>query len=230
MSLLRATTIILLASVIAPDVTAAQPATPRANVEECAVERRELSAVVAILSAPPATPQATPEPEQHTHAPATPARPATAPIGTPRLLRPELPPGEPVDAETTAALTETMRRYVACANASDVIGLMSLVSDDFLRQTFGAGAVSEADLRAYAANARPVPVERRWRLVAIRDGRRLADGRIVALVDTAPVSSTNPAAINTDLVTFTQVNGRYLVDRYVAGVTVWYGPNASPTP
>jgi hypothetical protein len=198
-------------------------------MEPCAVPRRALAEIVAVLS-PPATPAGTPHQHGADEAAdqATPV--AVEPVGTPRLLRPELPTGEPATAEVVAGLTETMQRYLACANAGDVIGLMSLVSDDFLRQSFASSLVTEADLRAYAEAGEPAPPDRRRRLVAIREARQLADGRVAALVDIAPVVNPNRSMIDTDLVTFTLVDGRWLIDRYLAGVTFWYGPEATPTP
>lgn len=216
------------ASLLCLGSAAAQPATPRPSVETCAVPRREIPAIVAILASRPATPAAT---RDHAHeTPTATALPPIEPIGTPRLLRPELPAGNPVADDVVAGLTETVQRYLACANGADVIGLMSLVSDEFLRQSFGAGILTEADLRAYAAAARPVPLAQRRRLVAIREGRRLRDGRVAVLVDTAPLPSTRPAAVDTDLVTFVEADGRYLIDEYLAGVTLWLGPEVTPEP
>jgi hypothetical protein len=200
------------------------------------VPRREIASILAILAPQPATPAASATPaspttRDHAHDGAT----ATAlsqiePMGTPRLLRPELPFGQPVTTEIAAGLTETMQRYLACANGADAIGLMSLVSDEFLRHSFGAGTLTEADLRAYAAGAQPVPISQRRRLVAIREARRLSDGRVAALVDTTPVQSTSSATVTTDLVTFIEADGRYLIDEYLAGVTLWLGPEATPAP
>jgi hypothetical protein len=243
----------LLLGAVAP--AGAQPATPAATppavAAGCDVPRREIPAIAALINAPPpATPLAAGlvpgDNASHDHgdepgdasaiggdataeaspAPAEPVEPA----GTPRLLRPELPDAPPAGPAATAAVGETMTRYLACANASDVIGLMSLVSDEFLRYTFGAGRLSEADLRAYAAASRPLPEADQRRLVAVREARLLADGRVVALVDHAPVASTNPNAVATDLVTFVPVDQRYLIDRYLAGVTIWFGPNVTPGP
>lgn len=225
--------VLLVASPLYFGSVAAQPATPSPSIETCAVPRREISDILAILAPQPATPES-PAPgdhEQHSHDGATAtALPQIEPMGTPRLLRPALPAGRPVTPEITASLTETMQRYLACANGADAIGLMSLVSDEFLRQSFGAGHLTEADLRAYAAGAEPVPVSQRRRLLAIREARRLSDDRVAALVDTAPVQSTSSATVTTDLVTFIEVDGRYLIDEYLAGVTLWLGPEATPAP
>lgn len=222
---------LIVASLLCLGSAAAQPASPRPTVETCAVPRREIAAIVATLQprpaiSPAAHPAATPGPVGDAASPLPPIEP----MGTPRLLRPELPAGTPAAETIVAGLTETMQRYLACANGADVIGLMSLVSDEFLRQSFGAGILTEADLRAYAAAARPVPLAQRRRLVAIREARQLRDGRVAALVDTAPVPSTRPAAVDTDLVTFTDADGRYLIDEYLAGVTIWLGPEATPAP
>ena len=195
--------------------------------------RREIADILAILAPQPATPAAPASPamRDHTRGGATATTlPQIEPMGTPRLLRPELPAGRPVTTEIAASLTETMQRYLACANGADALGLMSLVSDEFLRHSFGAGHLTEADLRAYAAGAQPVPISQRRRLVAIREARQLSDGRVAALVDTAPVQSTSLATVTTDLVTFIEVDGRYLIDEYLAGVTLWLGPEATPAP
>ena len=230
MLLVRGLFTLLIASLLSLGTANAQlatPASPEPKAEPCAGPHREIAEIVAVLS-PPATPAAT-SPAEHEHhvGAATPVR--IEPMGTPRLLRPELPAGPPATADAVAGLTETMQRYLACANAGDVIGLMSLVSDEFLRFSF-ASIITEADLQAYADAGRPLPLEQRRRLVGIREARQLADGRVAALVDTAPLASTNPAAIDTDLVTFDLVDGRWLVDRYLASVTFWYGPNATPVP
>ena len=178
--------------------------------------------------APPATPAGTPPAPRGTPRE---SGPAPEPIGTPRLLRPELPAGEPAPAEVVAGITRTMQRYLACANAGDVIGLISLVSDAFLRQSFGNVPMSEADLRAYADSTTPLPLAQRRRLLAIREAREVTPRVYVALVDTAPITSDNPNAVTTDLVTFVpDDHGNYLIDQYVAGVTVWFGPNATPAP
>lgn len=222
--------VLLVASPFCFGAVAAQPATPSPSIETCAVPRREIADILTILAPQPATP-ASPATRDHADDGATAtALPRIEPVGTPRLLRPELPAGQPVTAELAASLTETMQRYLACANGADAIGLMSLVSDEFLRRSFGAGNLTEADLRAYAAGAQPVPMSQRRRLVAIREARLLSDGRVAALVDTAPVQSTSSATVTTDLVTFVEVNDRYLIDEYLAGVTIWLGPETTPAP
>lgn len=227
MPLARTLLALLIASLLAGPPAGAQQASPTPGVEPCAVPHRDIAAIVVVLN-PPATPAASPHAESPTRA-SPPAAPIE-PVGTPRLLRPELPAGDPVAPEVVAGLTETMQRYVACANAGDVIGLMSLVSDEFLRFSFGQSILTEAELQAYVDAGQALPLEQRRRLVAVREARQLPDGRVAALVDTARVTSTNPAAIQTDLVTFTQVDGLWLIDQYLAGVTSWYGPNATPTP
>ena len=171
-----------------------------------------------------------PDHDADDHHPASSAATPFEPVGTPRLIQPELPDGRPLDVDSTivAGVTETMLRYVACANGGDVIGLMSLVTPEFLRYSFGRSLITEADLEAYAAAGRALPPEQRRRLVAIREPRELADGRVVALVDTAPVGATNPNAVDTDMITFLNHEGRYYIDRYLANVTFWFGPDAAP--
>lgn len=233
MPLARPLLALLVASLLAVSPTDAQQASPTPGVEPCAVPHRDIAAIVVALR-PPATPAPSPSAESDTHDAQHHATPAPVepvePVGTPRLLRPELPAGDPVTADIVAGLTETMQRYLACANAGDVIGLMSLVSDEFLRYSFGQSILTEEELQAYVDAGQALPLEQRRRLVAVREARQLADGRAAALVDTARVTSTRPAAIQTDLVTFTLVDGLWLIDQYLAGVTYWYGPNATPAP
>ncbi|MGH2534451.1 MAG: hypothetical protein ACRDJW_19460 [Thermomicrobiales bacterium] len=85
------------------DATVAQEATPDVA---CAVEPRAPEEVQSVMGSPPA-----------------PDLPA---------LAAELPEGESVDAETVAALEETVELVRACAEAGDLPRLLALYSDDYI--------------------------------------------------------------------------------------------------
>lgn len=149
-----------------------------------------------------------------------------------------LPTGEPADPATVAAVTATVRRFVACANARDVGRMYALVSDAFLRQSFGNQPTTEA-VAAYLAATPPArPADQRTELVAVRSVRVLADGRIGALVDDRDPTDPRTTGVSTDwvvLVEFategdTDGRGHLLFDEVVSGVDAFSGPEATPAP
>lgn len=151
-----------------------------------------------------------------------------------------LPTGEPADPATVAAVTATVRRFVACANARDVGRMYALVSDAFLRQSFGNQPTTEA-VAAYLAATPPArPADQRTELVAVRSVRVLADGRIGALVDDRDPTDPRTTGVSTDWVVLVEVEvategdtdgrGPLLLDEVVSGVDAFSGPEATPAP
>lgn len=102
-------TILLTLLLTATSAASAQEATPASA--GCTVEPRTEEELMA-LAATPYAPQATP-------AEATPAT---------------LPPGDPVDVATIAALTDTLSQVAACARAGDINRLLALYSDEYIVQ------------------------------------------------------------------------------------------------
>ena len=83
------------------------------------------------------------------------------------------------------------------------------------------------DVEAFAGTPKPLPDEERFVLAAVRGARMFEDGRIAALFDLAAVGGPVPGEIRTDFVVFREVDGRWLIDGYLASVPPdQYGPDA----
>lgn len=127
-----------------------------------------------------------------------------------------LPTGEPIDGTTVQAIAATQREAIACANAGDRIRVLSLYSESFVRRILADAAaqgVSPAQLHAGLTPLRALPPAERSRLLAIRQGRLLPDGRIGAFVDVAPTAADD--LVEVDFVWFIKVSGRWLIDDFV---------------
>ena len=237
---------------------AAQPASPVAGAAvglpavpdptECTVAPRSLESVGAALGTvpageeppapPPIEPPAGPPPAAVPAEPEEPEEPSREPAPLdPELGGPppvpvgiELPEGEPVDAATVAAVTASVRRFVACANAGDVGRMYALVSDEFLRQSVGNLPLTAAVVDYLSATPVPRPAESRTTLFAVREVRRLPDGRVGALVDDRDPTDPRGASLTTDFVVFVEADGSLLLDEYVSGLEAVYDPVATPTP
>lgn len=194
----------------------AQEATPNSALDvprpdECRVTPREPNALVTVLGTPTAA------------APQAPIAPVES----------ELPAGNPADEATLAAVTETTRQFVACINAGDTFRSLAVVTDDFLRRQLGGRTPTEEQLAELesqltaAAAASPVALDgaNRGGLVAIRDARRLPDGRVGALVVVEAAGLDAPPA--TAFFSFVETEGQWLIDDIVSLAD---GPAATPVP
>lgn len=93
-------------------------------------------------------------------------------------------PGQPVDAETTSAATETLERLYACYNANDYPRAFALFTDAGLGRVLPAFALTEKDLAFMAESPEPAPAPKEaWRAVAVRQVELLPDGRLRATID-----------------------------------------------
>ena len=137
-----------------------------------------------------------------------------------------VPPGEPAPPATVAGVTTTVRELYACLNAGDNLRAATLFTDAYFERLFSQfGRLPPEELAVFAVPPRPAP-ERLWtRLVAVRDVRLLADGRIGAVVVTDdPVGPpTEPEA---RFFVFVEADGRFLIDEPIA----YLGPVAGPAP
>ena len=196
-----------LAEVAAQDGTpVAFPITP--DPAECAVEpRRSVDDIAASLATPMA-------------APASVLGSTTATI----------PLGEPADAATVAAVTRTVLTALACFNAGDFLGVLSLVTDDNLRRLQALGILSAEALAFFAAEPVPAPPEQRFTLLAVTDVSILPDGRVGAFgVQIDPTSP--PEGTDVDYVVLKRVGDRWLIDETVdSWRVVPAGETATPTP
>ena len=202
----------LLAILAVPLRATAQDATPAAGAfpvtpdpAECRVAPRSLEGMSA-LSATPGT-----------HAPA-----GTWPTQVPTEA--DLPGGPPADPATAAAVAAAARAYVACVNRWDLARLLALATDAYVRRFVAAeGPVTP---RWYEELATPQPAGPEWRatLLAVRDARVLADGRVGAIL---VVRHPRPGAesVTTTLFVFARAGDRWLLDDAI-GV----GRAGTPTP
>jgi glutaminyl-peptide cyclotransferase len=188
MHLRRFLLLALLALIPAPSpVAVAQDATPAGG--GCTVAPRSIGEVLALGFAPSGAPT---------------ARPAPPP---PITQADELPPGEPVEAATIAAIDAVTQAYAACANTRDFPRLFALLTPSMiLRDPILAATRDEA--RA-ALSAPPVPSRRPMAFGPARDARRLADARVGA----AFVLTQRGLAQNVFLV-FADLDGRWLIDEF----------------
>jgi hypothetical protein len=119
-----------------------------------------------------------------------------------------LPAGEPVAAETAAAMEQVVRMWLACQNAGEPLRAWSLFSDGYLFRLLSRQGGLSGD--AYRALATPAPVSNDAAVVeAIGGERLLPDGRFGATVTVSYPSVPMPKQF---FFYFTQVGGRLLID------------------
>ena len=168
-----------------------------------------LGAATAQEATPDATPLAlplVPDPSLCVAPPAARA-PYAAVVGTPGPGTPAAPPplgtpaGQPADPATVAAITRTVVEALACANAGDMARLVGFYTEEFW--AYGMHPVVYAEMAATPA-ARPD--EQRIALLAVRDVRVEADGRVAAVVEASEGGMLFVRAMR-----FEQRGGRWLI-------------------
>ena len=174
--------------------TMAQKATPDAitgvpDPSECTVEPRSLESFQAAL--------------------ATPA--ATAPAALPET--PELPDGEPADAETEAAVLATLREGVACINAGQFDQLLAIYSDDAIRNLLGGVDADPAALFNDLSTPEPAAEDERTEIIEVQGVVVLPDGRVAALILGDDHADADPASPT--LFVFVEQDGRWLIDAFI---------------
>jgi hypothetical protein len=179
----------LLALAAAAGVATAAGGTPVVPAPaECRVAPRSLASLQALEGTPPAAPW---PPDVATEA--------------------DLPGGPPADPATARQIAAVARAYIACVNAWDLPRLLALVTDDYARRFVAAEGPITAE--AYAAMATPSPAEPAGRaaLLAVRDARVLADGRVGAVL---VVRHPRPAAdsVTVTCFVFARSGERWLID------------------
>lgn len=122
-----------------------------------------------------------------------------------------LPLGSPADAATVAAVTQALRRTMACANAGDYWGLLSLSSDNLIRY-YRPNAANREEARRMADDLfPPSPSGKHWRLIAVTDVAVMDDGRVAAVLVSEDPLSITPGP-ETQLFFLTQERGRWVLD------------------
>jgi hypothetical protein len=119
-----------------------------------------------------------------------------------------LPAGEPVAAETAAAMEQVVQMWLACQNAGEPLRAWSLFSDGYLFRLLSRQGGVSGD--AYRELATPAPVAAEAALVLAIEGERLLpDGRFGATVTVHYPSVPMPKQF---FFYFTQVDGLLLID------------------
>jgi hypothetical protein len=119
-----------------------------------------------------------------------------------------LPAGEPVGAETAAAMEQVVQIWLACQNAGEPLRAWSLFSDGYLYRLLSRQGGLSGDI--YRELATPAPVaDKAAAVLAIEGERRLPDGRFGATVTMSYPSVPMPKRF---FFFFTQVDGRLLID------------------
>lgn len=147
--------------------------------------------------------------------PATGASPIATGSGA-ELEETALPPGEPADDETIAAVEAVLREWTACGNAGDGRRWAALFSDRYLSR-WAAWDISvtlddrpPTDLAEFLARApTPLPIAERLPTPNVRDVRTLPDGRVVATIDYRPSGSEEAFVL-----LFARVADRFRIDGF----------------
>lgn len=123
--------------------------------------------------------------------------------------------------EATEGITLTMEQITACLNEGDFARFTALFTDAYWQR--GSNDVEAAQVLADVVSTppAPLPVEKRVDLVAIRDMRSLADGRVAAVV---VLNDGHDAEPDLDLVVFERVGEVWLIDEVIAD----YDASATP--
>jgi hypothetical protein len=128
--------------------------------------------------------------------------------------------GEPLDAQTLASVTALVRQLLACGNAGDWPRFLALTTDHFLQVEALGLPLDQSE---------PPPPEEQVVLVAVRDGRRLPDGRVVVAVVTAP--RLDPEDLLVTVVILIRDDGRWLIDDDIDSAEAEAAPGlATPAP
>ena len=195
-SLIGCTAALCLATIASANAQSSPVAVDIPSAEECTIEPRSPGAVAALSGTPSAALGTT----------VAFAAPIAAPLG------------EPVDDETTAAITDTIRELIACFNAGDDARQGTFYSDDFIRRAKIATATLPAPFMEVmgAVESTPAPgvPDELASVPTIRDVRALADGRVGAIVE---ISDTpDIPGLSADLLyVFVNAGERWLIDEIV---------------
>jgi hypothetical protein len=175
--------IFLVAASGAPANAQPEPATPSATgAAACTVEPRTFDDIANLASTPTA---------------------ATTPVPD---------GGAPADPDVVAAVTETVRMAVACANANDPLRSFALFTDRYLAERFGPAHPDDLGSLFAALSRDPTPAADvdALRLVGVRDVKMAADDLVVATVVTE-----NRADRYVDRLVFQRAGDRWLIDQWL---------------
>lgn len=123
-------------------------------------------------------------------------------------------------------MTGTMRAVIACINTGQYFPVLTLVSDDYLRERFLPGAPADPlseELRPFVDALRgcqtceiePLAEDERFGIVAVEQPQRLADGRLSAVLRLSTPEAAATGVVLTAFVAFVPAADRLLVDEIV---------------
>gem|GEM_PF-823571 len=118
------------------------------------------------------------------------------------------PEGIPVDPPNADAVTATVDQMVACVNTGDVVGFLSLMSNDFMSHYFSGMGFTESELESIEPEA--VPEVEMLVLLETWDMTQLSDGRIAARLVFEQGELESPEL--NSLLTFVSVDGAWRID------------------
>ena len=162
--------------------TGAQPATPTsAAAAACTIAPRSLDQIAALASTPTAS------------------------------MTPIPGGGAPAAPDVVAAVTDTVRMAVACANANDPLRSFALFTDRYLAERFGSAHPDDLGSLFAALSRQPTPAETAdvLTLVDVREVRMPAENLAIASVVTE-----NRSARYVDRLAFQLVDDRWLIDQW----------------
>jgi hypothetical protein len=129
----------------------------------------------------------------------------------------EIRMGTPASAQTVAAITLVVREVIAAFNAGSPLRAFIHFSDDHFRRE---GPLSDQEVKVLKAPVRPLPPEEQETVVAVRDARQLADGRVSAIL----VSHYPMIGEARKVLIFARSNDRWQIDAAIEA------PPAPPAP
>jgi len=127
-----------------------------------------------------------------------------------------LPPGEPADPATTAAITGVLREMAACLTAGDMLRFYALHSDNWLRRSLGA----VEGMATLTTSIPPLDDGHQARYLGPWHVQVLTDGRVLAAVLLVVGDDLRPDPDRTRVLTFVYRDGRWLVDETIASVRI----------
>lgn len=135
---------------------------PDVPASECTVAGRPLSFLRDLVSQP--APETTPVPVE------------------------AVPDGVPVEEQTRAEVTATIRQVVACVNAGDPLRAFALYDDAYLRRIIDPDGILDPEIADEIvlsfATPTAVPPDQQMRLLGIPLMRQMTDGRVAVVIET----------------------------------------------
>jgi hypothetical protein len=125
----------------------------------------------------------------------------------------------PKTGEQIDALLESM---VACVNEGDVLGFLSLLSNEFIARHFGEFDLTVETLNELIDHPVPLPADQRLSVVEIWNPTELSDGHYTALVIFDQGEIESPEL--TSELTFIEVDGQLVVDEWQP--VLWDDPSS----